>query len=247
MLLEEVTKAYHGAEPSARPSLLEVMSSMYSTADHKARAETFWAAQLEDYANPDPAGIPDLSGRAATQSTGHIATRCPVSIPRDQLSEAARSMGGSLGHLIAIAWGVVVGAYTESTRVVFGQTISARRDVRALGPLISVTPLLVSLEDGETAKTAVRSLATLAQEATGLRQGAVTLFREALRRNPGKSAWETMFVLHPEEEDLSASSQQLWSVERDVVPLFVEHGWALNVELKNNIVELEVCADSARM
>jgi len=249
VLFADVAAAYDNIALPTRPSLLDVISTLTLTSEAQNAATDFWKARLAPFADPEAHGLPDLTGKARPVEkvqTGHIGVRLALSHPPDALADAARSMGGSLSHLVAVAWSVVVGAYTETSKVVFGETLSARRNASAVGPLLSVTPAAINLMDGATASTAVKELARLSIDAVPHRGVQLRSFRDALARPAGKNLWDTMFVLHPdagEEHDYRG----LWSIQRDVAPLYVEHGWALNVELHRDRVELEFGADSGVM
>ncbi|EJD35974.1 acetyl-CoA synthetase-like protein [Auricularia subglabra TFB-10046 SS5] len=245
ILLEDAVAAYHGHTLPPRPTLFSVVASLRTTAPD---ARQFWTAALQPFADSEPHGLPDLTGRTrpkGSKAPGHISHRQPTTSSREELEAAGRALGGSLGHLAQAAWAVVLGAYTEAQRVVFGETLSARRDARALGPLLSVSPVPLDVGELATARTAVAALVKLAEESVGRRGVPVSVYREALMRGKDKSAWDAMFVLHPETEEDDDGEAALWRLVPNVVPLYVEHGWALNVELHKGHVELDIWADSA--
>ncbi|EJD34016.1 acetyl-CoA synthetase-like protein [Auricularia subglabra TFB-10046 SS5] len=230
ILLEDAVTAYQGHPLPPRPTLFSVV------------------AKPQPFADSEPHGLPDLTGRTrpkGSKALGHISHRQATTSSREELEAAGRALGGSLGHLAQAAWAVVLGAYTEAQRVVFGETLSARRDAPALGPLLSVSPVPLDVGELATARTAVAALVKLAEESVGRRGVPVSVYRECLMRGKDKSAWDAMFVLHPETEEDDDGEAPLWRLVPNVVPLYVEHGRALNVELRKGRVELDIWADSA--
>ncbi|EJD33719.1 acetyl-CoA synthetase-like protein [Auricularia subglabra TFB-10046 SS5] len=152
ILLEDAVTAYHGHTLPPRPTLFSVVASLRTT---EPDARQFWTAALQPRADPEPHGLPDLTGRTrpkGSKAPGHISHPQATISSREELEAAGRVLGGSLGHLAQAAWAVVLGAYTEAQRVVFSETLSARRDARALTsrralrPLLSVSPMPLDVD-----------------------------------------------------------------------------------------------------
>ncbi|KZV86819.1 acetyl-CoA synthetase-like protein [Exidia glandulosa HHB12029] len=239
-LLADAAALYAGTTKDlpSRPPLRDVLASLLPSPEDIEEAQRAWTAHLAPFADPEPHALPDLTGSGKRAKTGHISSRRTLTTLPDT---------ANVGDLARLAWALVLGAYTESPegRVVFGETLSARRRElsRALGPLLSVVPVALDVGPSRTAREVLKTLAETTRGAAGVSVG---VYREALKRAREKSAWEAMFVLHPElEDDAGGAEGALWEVVRDAVPLYVEHGWALNVELRGGRVELDLWADSA--
>ncbi|KAL1856744.1 NRPS protein [Paecilomyces lecythidis] len=256
--LEYIAKDVHTAynspnlTPPGRHQLLDALSIILPNSDKDTENLRFWTKELEEFADPEGASWPDLTGKrnAADPSRRRrfITEEVTLSVSASKLQSAAARFGvSSIASIVRAAWGCVSLDYLGKPATVFGETLSDRvldsilQDV--VGPLISVVP--VPFHPRGTVREFLAEQQRLSTETWKHRHIHARTVQKLLMRSRGQALYPGLFTFHPvaDSSDAQAVGPPLWSELEDQIGLDVEHPMALNVT-QNEHGELILSASS---
>ncbi|HWD02363.1 MAG TPA: amino acid adenylation domain-containing protein [Amycolatopsis sp.] len=148
-LLGELSALYAGREPAPAPSYRGYLGWLRDQDDTTAKAA--WREALADLSEPthlapvDPAREPALPRRRTLELTAEATA---------ELTAFTRERGWTVNTLVQTAWGLLLGALTGRTDVVFGATVAGRPPElpgveRMLGLFINTVPVRVRHDPAE--------------------------------------------------------------------------------------------------
>lgn len=209
LMFERLEAAYKGTAPALDNTFKEFMTAVVST--EEASARSFWTQYLAGATkNQFPSAV-----TAASQPTADAALSHTVKLPREQL------VGITTATILRAAWGILIGAHSESEDVVFGGIVSGRNTPipnadKLFGPGIAAVPVRITNPGGKIAlgdflgKVQSDSTRMIPYEQTGL--------QHINRMSPDAASacdFQTLLVIQPDkgervpadpEEDLRAVS-----------------------------------------
>ncbi|WP_033287826.1 non-ribosomal peptide synthase/polyketide synthase [Amycolatopsis jejuensis] len=145
-LLAELTARYDGTRPAPALSYRDYLGWLRDQ-DTAASTEA-WREALSGLAEPTHLAAVDPDRAPA------LPERCTRELPAAELTAFARDRGLTVNTLVQTAWGLLLGALTGRTDVVFGATVAGRPpelpDVdRTLGLFINTVPVRVRHDPAE--------------------------------------------------------------------------------------------------
>lgn len=197
LLLMDLDKLLRGQKPAIRPQFHDISRYYVQRQDTKAADDdkSYWARVLLDYV---PTTLTNYNGDTRT-GTGLQSYRTRSSIDPRRLSDRARSLAINPQVFFQTAVGYILGLYTGSSDVVFGNVTSGRtlplnglEDV--IGPCIASLPCRLDYGTFSKAHEALQKVQSLNRE--GLLHCALPLrdIARAAKIQPGERLFEVLFV-----------------------------------------------------
>jgi len=251
LLLEGLLSAYNREALPSRMQMTEALSSAFFSFEHKDDPLEFWEKTLQPFANPSALPWPTLlsTSIASRKDSGFITNS--FSIDRAHISTLASELNVSASHFLQAGWATVMSAYLGTSKVIFGETRSARLGSVALetsiAPLIMTIPIAVELTSEITVRRLVQRLGELSAQSMGHNLVSLQHVRRVLKTPMGQPVFPTIFVMNAgngsaESEILSTSD--LWAESKEILDLGVEHPVAVNVYVGETSVVVKVSVNS---
>ncbi|QKG20559.1 non-ribosomal peptide synthetase [Actinomadura verrucosospora] len=129
-------------------------------AQDRAAAEDAWRRALDGV--DGPTFVAPGAGEPGTDAPGRVRIRLTEDLT-SALSARARAQGVTLNTVLQLGWGVLLGALTGSTDVVFGAAVSGRPPElpgveQMIGLFINTLPIRVRVRPGDTVAAALTRL-----------------------------------------------------------------------------------------
>jgi ferricrocin synthase len=197
LLLTDLDKILRGSRPTMRPQFQDVSQYYIERQQTSAPDEdtTYWTKLLQDYV---PTNLVNYNGETKTaESVQSYRTRSSVNLER--LSERARSLAMNPQVFFQAAVGYILGLYTGSLDVIFGNVTSGRtipvtgiEDI--MGPCIASLPCRLDFGAFSCVQEILEQTQRLNRE--GLRHCALPLrdIARAANVQPGTRLFDTLFV-----------------------------------------------------
>ena len=254
-LIEDVYTTYTSSisDFSYRPQLRDfVAKSLHPTAKSQQQSVEFWSPRLEEFADPEGLSWPDLTGHRETDkhadSEELVSAYMQLSISNEEFADTAQQLSVSPASVIRAAFGHLLTSYLETSKVIFGETLSERvhhRDLEGcVAPMITVLP--VPYRASGSAGELLKDQHAFNMSARNHRQIPATSIRKIIRRPQSKSLYPAIFVFYPSDMLPAKNAHAPWEQMEDLVGLSVEHPIAINVYNKDGW-SIEVIAQSNLM
>jgi hypothetical protein len=245
-LVDDIEAAYCGSGGLIRRvQLSEALA--FCLDGERSVTEKFWVEALRHVADPNSTPWPDLVSSPVPGASRHMSKRVKTSLDHKALSTASQGLGASIGQLVQTAWGIVLGAYLGTDKVVFGENLSFRMGnvglASAIAPLITTTPVPVKMSADTTARDLVTELARLSTSSVRHRFVSMRCIRRAIRRPLEQPLFSSLFVVNPMEGP-DQNVGKVWRRLDMVAGLDVEHPLAVNVYVGAKDVTLDVSAST---
>jgi amino acid adenylation domain-containing protein len=232
---DDVSHAYSSNAPS-RPQLRDALSVILSTEDKRNETQSFWQAELNEYANLEFPLWPDLTGKRVRSGTTEPQRKfmsesiCLAESTATLRSKAADLGVSSIASIIRVAWGIVSLSYFGTPAAVFAETLSDRvldADIdKTIGPFISVIP--VPFHPKGTVREVFVEQNRLSLNSWKYRHVHAREVRRILRRPRSEPLYPGIFTFHSTSEKPSNPNPHIWTEKEDELGLNVEHPLALN-------------------
>ncbi len=151
LIMREVVQAYAQKNTSAVQSTPYREYIGWLAKQDFEKAKTFWQQYLQGFQEPSRFQFQQIPPQATSYSSHRI--RVHESITAHMLQFAKRHLV-TVNTLIQVAWGLVLGRYTQKQDVVFGITVSGRsigsEIAQIIGPCIQTMPVRILLNGLKT-------------------------------------------------------------------------------------------------
>lgn len=118
----------------------------------------------------------------------------------DALRDAVSKYGVTLATVIYTAWGIVMQRLNNTDKVMFGTTVSGRENFyrefsNTVGMFINSPPLMVCVEENDTADSLLEKVAEDLEERKRYENSSLVEISDSLHESSGKSLFNTLIVI----------------------------------------------------
>ncbi|KAK7994399.1 hypothetical protein PG991_015987 [Apiospora marii] len=198
MILDEVSRRFHGEEPRARPPFESFIQSVVTRTD-PPQEQAFWQKALSELdPTPYPPVSPDPEFRAMPTST----LQRPLALGR------LPAYGLTKALFLRAVWAILMSHYTGTEDVCFGTVNGGRTSAvpgiaHMMGPTINVTPVAVHVDPQEAVGTFFSRVRAEAAQMIPFEHSGVARIRRFLSGHHHHHATATDFrsllVVHSED------------------------------------------------